>query len=72
MMSAEVDSSGDTFKVLRVQELFDSERVPGFQQNFDVTRDGERFLVNAAPEGSMFTSTPVTLVVNFPTELEDR
>jgi len=65
-MSAEVSAHGDTFEVGRTQPLFEvrSQR-PG--NVFDVTPDGQRFLVNIASEAQ--SSAPMTLVVNWPAAL---
>jgi Tol biopolymer transport system component len=66
LMAAEVSASGDTFDVGRTQPLFEvrSQR-PG--NVFDVTPDGQRFLVNTASVA--FNSAPMTLVVNWPAAL---
>jgi Tol biopolymer transport system component len=69
IMAAEVSASGDTFQVGRTQQLFEirSQR-PG--NVFDVTPDGQRFLVNTAPQ--LQISVPITLVVNWPAELKKK
>jgi Tol biopolymer transport system component len=69
IMAAEVKADGATFQVGRTQPLFEirPQRPGSF---FDVTPDGQRFLVNTAAQSQ--TSTPMTLVVNWPAELKKK
>jgi Tol biopolymer transport system component len=69
LMAAAVSAQGDTFDVGRIEPLFEvrSQR-PG--NVFDVTPDGQRFLVNTASESQ--SSAPMTLVVNWPAALRTR
>ncbi len=69
LMAAEVSSRSDTFQVGKTQALFVT-RVwrPGII--YDVTRDGQRFLVNTANQAQ--NPGPLTLVVNWPAELKKK
>jgi hypothetical protein len=70
IMAAEVKSDGGTFAVGAVRELFTVNMV-GARSTFDVTRDGQRFLVNtrvAEPQGS--PRPPMTVVVNWAAEIK--
>jgi Tol biopolymer transport system component len=69
LMAAEVSAQGDTFQVGPTQPLFEmrSQRPGTF---FDVTPDGQRFLVNTATQAQV--SVPITLVVNWPAELKKK
>ncbi len=69
IMAAEVSARGDTFQVGRTQPLFDirPQRPGSF---FDVTPDGQRFLVNTSTQPQ--NSAPMTLVVNWPAELKKK
>jgi Tol biopolymer transport system component len=66
IMAAEVSAHGDTFEVGRTQPLFQI-RVLAIGSVYDVTPDGQRFLVNTANETQI--SVPMTLVVNWPAAL---
>ena len=68
LMAVDVEGEGDTLDVGIPQRLFQLASDPTFVQRnpFDVTADGERFLVNALVEGS----TPITWVLNWTAELE--
>jgi Tol biopolymer transport system component len=69
LMTVEVSASGDSFQVGRTQPLFEIRaQRPG--NAYDVTPDGRRFLVNTASETQ--NSAPMTLVVNWPTELKKK
>ena len=70
LMAVDVEGEGDTLDVGIPQRLFQLASDPTFLQRnpFDVTADGQRFLVNALVEESL--STPITWVLNWPAELE--
>ena len=72
LYSVEVDGSGDTFKVGRIEELFLSERVQTLNENVAMAADGETFLINTLTSGARAAGPPATLVINFPTELANR
>jgi Tol biopolymer transport system component len=72
LYSVEVDGSGDTFKVGRIEELFLSERVQTLNENVAMAADGETFLINTLTSGARASGPPATLVINFPTELSNR
>jgi hypothetical protein len=68
-MAIEVSAEGDAFKVGVVAPLFQV-RPPGTTGSFyQVAPDGNRFLVNMAPEAQS-TSTPITVVVNWTARLK--
>ncbi len=67
MMVVDVDPSGSGFKVGEVEELFDAPRMPLAGFDYDVTSDGERFLMNTVGDSAF---EPITLVVNWTAELE--
>jgi len=66
LMAAEVDTQGDAFEVKKVVPLFVLEGECGYC--YDVSADGQRFLVPAAPEGE--TSQQLTVVQNWTAEIE--
>ena len=70
LMAVDVKAEGDTLEVGSPQRLFPLASDPTFAQRnpFDVTADGQRFLVNALVEDS--TSTPITWVLNWTADLE--
>ena len=62
LMAAAVNGRGASFEVGVVKPLFQTSRtVPRFQ--YAVTADGQRFLINTAPEQA--ASAPITVVVNW-------
>jgi Tol biopolymer transport system component len=68
MMVATVDGSGTAFVVVAAQPLFPSlMRTAGWvgstSYNYDVTADGQRFLVNATVDSP--NDTPITLLLNW-------
>jgi Tol biopolymer transport system component len=66
LMAAEVSARGDSFEVGRTVPLFEVRaQRPG--NVFDVTPDGQRFLVNTAIE--VQNPVPLTLMVNWPAAL---
>ena len=66
-MSAEVNGAGSAFEVGAVRPLFDI-RPGGPRSAYDVSPDGQRFLVNLLAEEP--ASSPITLVVNWPALLK--
>jgi eukaryotic-like serine/threonine-protein kinase len=68
VMAAEVTSDKGTFSVGTVRELFKVAAV-GSRSTFDVTSDGQRFLVNTrVTEPQRSAPTPITVVVNWASE----
>jgi len=65
LMAAGVTASGSRFDVGAVQRLFEVPMVDGYWP-YDVSRDGQRFLVNTL-EGEV---PPLTIVVNWPAGLK--
>ena len=70
LMAVDVEAERDTLDIGIPHRLFPLASNPSFQQRnpFDVTADGQRFLVNALVEDS--ASTSITWVLNWPAELE--
>ncbi|HKA20618.1 MAG TPA: protein kinase [Blastocatellia bacterium] len=68
LMAAEVNGKGATLEVGAVRPLFEIRRAgPGYA--YDVTADGQRFLVNTAVEQK--ESAPITLVINWTADLKN-
>lgn len=72
-MSAIVDGRGSTFIVREIKQLFEQRiRSVGFggsnARNYDVTPDGQRFLIAVTDEGT--TEQPITLLVNWTSALQ--
>ena len=72
MMAATVNGQGDAFEVGRAQALFPIRPSGGImftgpiqRMFYDVSRDGQRFLVNAEPPETQSIAPPVTVVVNW-------
>jgi Tol biopolymer transport system component len=63
LMTAEVDGQKAAFQVGAVRTLFNA-RPGGPRYIYDVTPDGQRFLMNTLVEEA--ASAPITLVVNWP------
>jgi hypothetical protein len=62
LMVAAVDGKGSSFEVGAVKPLFQTS-LTGQRAEYDVSADGERFLMIASPEQA--TSTPITVVLNW-------
>jgi len=69
LWAAAVDGSGDTFTVGEVSELFSWVRPPGFRSPYDVTNDGQRFLINRAVNANR--AEPLAVVLNWDAELAE-
>jgi Tol biopolymer transport system component/tRNA A-37 threonylcarbamoyl transferase component Bud32 len=68
LMAASVDGQGSAFKVGPVTSLFKS----GFVErrwSFDVTRDGQRFLILERADDAPSNGPPVNVVLNWPAAL---
>ncbi len=68
LMAAEVNGQGATLEVGAVRALFEARR-GGPGNVYDVTADGQRFLVNTAVEQKA-PSAPITLVINWTADLK--
>lgn len=65
LMAASVNGKGAGFEVSGVKPLFTARIVlPRVGYQYDVSSDGQRFLVNTAPEQE--AATPITVVLNWP------
>jgi eukaryotic-like serine/threonine-protein kinase len=62
LMTAAVSGKGSTFEVRTVKPLFQT-RATGPYNEYDVAPDGQRFLINTAPEQT--SSGAITVVVNW-------
>jgi Tol biopolymer transport system component len=67
IMAVEVGARGDTFEVGAGKALFETRAMRGGNV-YDVTGDGQRFLVNTVVQAQ--TSAPLTLVVNWPASVK--
>ena len=70
MMAAEISQQAESPVVGKVQTLFRTHRVAAPSWPFDVSPDGNRFLVNSLLQPS--SSEPITLVVNWDAELKKK
>ncbi|MFQ5719118.1 MAG: hypothetical protein ACE5IK_06185 [Acidobacteriota bacterium] len=63
LTAAQVDSDGKALRVGQVTPLFTIRPGAPFEK-YDVSADGQRFLVNSAPEQA--AASPLTLILNWP------
>ena len=63
LMTAAVNGKGASFEVRVVKPLFETRIVLGGRYEYAVSADGQRFLINTAPEQA--ESAPITVVVNW-------
>ncbi len=68
IMSADVNGKGSSFEVGTVRTLFDVRLITTAGYSYDVSADGQRFLVNAL--GGQKAATPMTLVINWAADLK--
>ena len=68
LMAAAVNGGASAFEVGAVRELFNTRGVAPNAWTYDISPDGQRFLVNTFAEEA--ASTPITLVVNWPALLK--
>ena len=68
LRAAEIIAHESNLDVGSTQLLFAVQAVPPPASPFDVTADGKRFLINTMP-ATQSDSEPITLVVNWPTQL---
>ena len=69
LMAAEVRASGDSLEIGAVTRLFDVD--VGGETHWDVTADGERFLINPSLDRGRADSA-LQLAVHWPVMLEER
>jgi eukaryotic-like serine/threonine-protein kinase len=62
LMAAAVNGKGSSFEVDAVKPLFQT-RATGIRYSYDVSADGQRFLINTTPEQT--SSAPITIVLNW-------
>ena len=65
-MAAEVRANASSFEIGAIRTLFET-RPYGVFARFDVTADGQRFIV---PFEAGTSTTAITLVVNWPSDLK--
>ena len=70
LYAVEVDGRGATFSVRDTQRLFDLPTRFGETRQWDVTSDGQRFLIVEPAAGS--DVSPITLVLNWDAELQEQ
>jgi Tol biopolymer transport system component len=64
LMAAAVNGKGSSLEVGAVKPLFQTRAAsPNYQYPYDVSADGQRFLINTLPEQT--ASEPITVVVNW-------
>ena len=65
MMAVDVKATATTFETFRPRELFQTRVVAAtfFMPTYDVTADGQRFLINTALEAE--GPAPITVVMNW-------
>ena len=68
LMAAQVNGQGPSLEVGAVQKLFEIRPGGPSRSGYDVTLDGQRFLVNTAVEQKF--SSPITLVLNWTADLK--
>ena len=66
-MAAAVNGKGSSFQVGAVKPMFQT-RAIGLEDRYAVSADGQRFLINTAPEQA--ASAPITVVLNWAAELK--
>jgi Tol biopolymer transport system component len=64
MMSVAVESNGNSFRPGTPQPLFQTQMVPSFFREYDVTSDGKRFLLNVPIADRR--EEPITVIINWP------
>jgi serine/threonine protein kinase len=69
LMAATVSVSGARFEVSNVQQLFQTS-LASFGNNYDVTADGQRFIIISTPEGHETAS--LNVVVNWDAEMKKK
>jgi eukaryotic-like serine/threonine-protein kinase len=65
LMAAAVSGKGTSFEVGAVEPLFEAPRLIGNRYQYDVSADGQRFLVNTGSDQATLASAPITVVVNW-------
>ncbi len=63
LMAAAVNDKGANFEVGAVKPLFEARFVTGGRNQYAVSADGQRFLINTTPEQE--ASAPITVVLNW-------
>ena len=63
LMVAAVNGKGSSFEVGAVKPLFDTHVFNGLRYPYDVTADGQRFLLSTVP--GQVSSAPITVVLNW-------
>ena len=69
-MAVDIKTASSTFEVGAPKALFQT-RLPGYpgpKNDYDVSADGQRFLINNLAEEA--TSTPISVVINCTSDLK--
>src|ERR1700739_4935134 len=69
LMAAAVNGKGSSFEVGAVKPLFQMHLV-GQRHEYDVSADGQRFLINTAPQQNGAAGAPITVVLNWTAGLQ--
>jgi eukaryotic-like serine/threonine-protein kinase len=64
LMAAAVNGKGSSFQVGAVKPLFQTHLV-GPRHEYDVSADGQKFLINSAPQQNGAAPAPITVVLNW-------
>lgn len=70
LMSVAVDARGPAFETGAPQALFKTNSRNDAGYDYDVTADGQRFLINRLGAEQTEATAPLTLVVNWPALLK--
>ncbi len=69
MMAVDVNGEGSTFRAGAIRNLFAANPWNFGRVGFDVSADGQRFVINSFAESA---NVPITLVINWPEELKRK
>jgi Tol biopolymer transport system component/predicted Ser/Thr protein kinase len=64
LMAAAVNGKGSSFQVGVVKRLFPT-HIVGPRNEYDVSADGQKFLINSVPQQNGAAAAPITVVVNW-------
>ena len=69
MVAVEIDGGGSNLEVGQALPLFQAQVNPGGWEAYDVSADGQRFLINTG--SGMTVLSPITLVLNWTERLDE-
>jgi eukaryotic-like serine/threonine-protein kinase len=70
MMVAAANGKGGTFEVSAVKPLFETHAITGRGYSYDVSADGQKFLINSAAHQNGSGPAPITVVLNWTAALK--